>query len=211
MDEVQELPRHHNSQLAIFYGGPELELVVDGDRGRHHLTVPSSSRLGSPDDVARRMISIIVDHRATGHIDEPDRWIEVLNAAGIQLARIDDSDSWAFRFDSLERLCALAGIDSAHEHYETEAEFLAARPAMTPAHIELEVEHPIEADVRDFGMALWYGTIFAILLGSASGMQFIFGTPVKYAVLTLAAAGLVIGTTISLWARIRWRRKRLDR
>jgi hypothetical protein len=211
INEVPELPRHHSSQQAIFFGGKETELVIDGDYGRHHIGVPTSPGDELSEDVAYRMISILVHRRATGHINEPDRFLVVLNAAGKQLARIDDSDSWEFQFDSLQRICALAGVVFEFEHYDNEGELLAARPTLTPAHIELEVDHPIETDVRDFGMALWYGAIISIGLWSAGGMEFIFGTPAKYAVLTLAAGGFVVATTITWWSRVRWRKKRFER
>ncbi len=84
----------------------------------------------------------------------------------------------------MRRICDLAGLTFAAETYATEAEMLAARPEWTPAHIELEVDHPVEADIRDFGMSLWWGTGIAVLLSGATGMQLIFATPVKYVVFT---------------------------
>jgi hypothetical protein len=211
MDEVPELPRHHSSQPSIFIGGTSIELVIDGDGGRHHLSVPKRHGAQLTENVARRMVLIYVQRRATGHISEPDRFIEVLNGAGAQLARIDDSDTWELRVDSIQRICDLAGIDFAMEHYDSEADLLEARPDWTPAHIALEVKHPVETDLRDLGMALWYGTAISFALLAAGGMQFIFGTPVRYAVLTLAVGGLAGATLISLWARFRWGMKRKGR
>jgi hypothetical protein len=209
--EVSDLPRHHSSQQAVFFGGEKMELVIDGDSGRRHMRVPTTPGDETSEEVACRMISILVHRRTTGHINEPDRFLVLLNPAGRQLARIDDSDSWEFRIDSLQRICALAGVVFEFEHYENEGELLAARPSLTPAHIELEVDHPVEADVRDFGMALWFGAIISIGLCSAGGMEFIFGTPAKYAVVTLAAGGLVVATTITWWSRLRWSNKHFDR
>jgi len=208
IDEIAELPHYHSSRPAIYFGGPDLELVVDGDSGRRHLPVPTNAGDGPPDEVACTFLSIMVVHRATGHVNEPDRYLEVLNASEEPLARIDDSASWEFRADSLQRICDLSGIAVEFEHYESEAELLTARPMFTPAHVELEVDHPIEADVRDFGNALWIGTIICFALVGAGGMEFIFATPVKYAVVTLAAAGLGVATTISMWSRIRWKKKK---
>jgi hypothetical protein len=102
-------------------------------------------------------------------------------------------------------------MDFAVETYQTEAELLAARPQWTPAHVELEVEHPVEADVRDFGMALFLGTGIALSLLGAAGMELVFGTPVKYAVFTAAIGGLIVATVITTWSNVRWKKRRLRR
>jgi hypothetical protein len=90
------------------------------------------------------MVVIYARHRATGHINDPDRFLVVLNAAGTEVARLDFSSSWELRTGSLRRICDLSGLTFAVETYETEADLLKARPQWTPAHVELEVEHPME-------------------------------------------------------------------
>lgn len=94
--------------------------------------------------IAHRMVVIYARHRATGHINDPDRFLVVLNAAGTEVARLDFSSSWELRTGSLRRICDLSGLTFAVETYETEADLLKARPQWTPAHVELEVEHPME-------------------------------------------------------------------
>ncbi len=150
-------------------------------------------------------------HRATGHINDPDRFLVVLNSAGTEMARLDFSSSWELRTDSLRRICDLAGLAFAVEAYDTEAELLAARPQWTPAHVELEVEHPVEADIRDFGMALWWGTAIALCLLGGTGMQLVFCTPVRYAVVTAALGGFIVATVITTWTNMRWKKRRLGR
>jgi hypothetical protein len=42
-------------------------------------------------------------------------------------------------------------------------------------------------------------------------MQLVFGTPVRYAVLTAALGGLIVATVITMWTNIRWKKRRLGR
>ena len=209
VEEMAQLPRHRLLANAVYFGGADAELVIDGQHGRHHLSTPATVGAPASAEVASRMVLIRVPRRTTGHVWRPDRFIEVLASTGEQLARIDNSDEWQFDVDALRGICALAGIDFAVEHYESEGDLLAHRPGWTPAHIELEAAYPVEAEVRDFGLSLWYGTgIASGLLGAVSGMQFILGTPVKYVLVTLAVGGLVVATALSSWGWFLLRRRR---
>lgn len=211
LDEVTKLPRHRGNQPLVFFGGPRQRLLLDLPHGRRILAVPAAPNGADAAVLARKMVVVYCRHRATGHINTPDRWAIVLNAAGQTMARLDFSDSWELRTDSLRRICELAGMEFAVETYATESELLAARPQWTPAHIELEVEHPLEAEVRDFGMALWYGTGIAISLLGAAGMQLIFGTPVRFVVITAAVGGFIVASVITAWSNTTWKKARLRR
>jgi len=149
LDEVAELPRHQRNQAVVLFGGPGRRLMLDQPHGRRILAVPAYADGVPPESVAHKMVVIYARHRATGHINDPDRFLVVLNSTGTEIARLDFSSSWELRTDSLRRICDLAGLAFAVETYNTEAELLTARPQWTPAHVELEVEHPLEADIRD--------------------------------------------------------------
>jgi hypothetical protein len=211
LDEITELPRHQHDQPVVFFGGPQRRLLLDTPHGRKILAAAGSCAGVPAENVAQKIVVIYALHRATGHIDDADRFLVVLNSAGDELARLDFSSSWELRTDSLRRICGLAGMAFAEERYPSEAELLATRPQWTPAHVDLEVEHPLEADIRDIGMSLWLGTGIALALVGAAGMQFVFGTPVKYVVLTAAVGGLITATVITAWSNVRWKKRRLRR
>lgn len=204
IDQVASLPKRRSNQPVVFFGGPRQRLLLDMPHGRRIIAVPANAEGLTQDAVACKMVVILTRHRAEGHVNDPDRFLVLLNVADVVVARLDFSDSWELRTDSLERICGVAGLAFAVETYESDEELLEARPEWTTASVALAIEHPVDANIRDFGMALWYGTGLAVLL-SSTGMELVFGTPVRFVVITLAAGGLIVASIIRIWSNVHWK------
>jgi hypothetical protein len=153
------------------------------------------------------LVYVTARHRASGHVNDPDRFLVVLDDQGRTVGRLDVSDSWELSVDGLRRICRDGGLAFSAERYPSDKELLAQRPQWVTAAAEMALEHPVAEDVREFGLALWFGTGIAVSLLGATGMELVFATPVRFVVFTMAAAGLVVASVIGAWGRISWRHR----
>jgi len=198
------LPRHRHGACALL-ARPEV-LVFEGPR---HRTTMRTPRAGGPPggDVARSVVLAFVRHRPVGHVNSPKRFLLALDGHGGLLAELDFSDSWEPDVNALEAVCGATGLEFEIQRYQYEPELLAAHPGWVGGADELAIDHPVEEGVREWGMALFYGVLAALLLSSA-GMSLAFGTPVGTVLGIVALAGGVVAAGLTVWSRSRRRRDR---
>jgi hypothetical protein len=77
LDEITELPRHQHDQPVVFFGGPQRRLLLDTPHGRKILAAAGSCAGVPAENVAQKIVVIYALHRATGHIDDADRFLVV--------------------------------------------------------------------------------------------------------------------------------------
>ncbi len=87
LDEVRDLPRHQPDQPVDLCGGPQRRLVLDQSHGRRILAVPAYAGGVPPEAIAHTIVAVDARHRATGHINDPDRFLIVLDSTGAEMAR----------------------------------------------------------------------------------------------------------------------------
>jgi len=196
---VDALPRYHVGRIQVLTGHGEL--VIDDPHERHTYRLPNSGGEGAR---IRGLVVGYADHRATGHVNDPDRFLVVLDAQDQKVGRLDFSDTWELSTSGLRQMCRLSGLAFSVERYDSDRELLAARLTWIAPAAELALEHPVAENVREFGLALWLGTGIALTLLGATGMELVFATPVRYVVFTIAGAGLVVAAVIAAWGRITW-------
>jgi hypothetical protein len=196
---VDALPPHHNGRIQVLTGHGEL--VVDDPHERHTYRLPNAGGEGAR---IRGLVVGYADHRVTGHVNDPDRFLVVLGDQGQKVGRLDFSDTWELSTSGLRQMCRLSGLAFSVERYDSDRELLAARPTWVTPATELALEHPLAEDVRQFGLALWLGTGIALTLLGATGMELVFATPVRYVVFTIAGTGVVVAMVIAAWGRMTW-------
>jgi hypothetical protein len=197
---VEDLPSHRPNRVQVLVGNGEL--VLDTPHQRQTYALPASS--GGSGDRVQGLVLVSARHRASGHVNDPDRFLVVLGDQGRTVGRLDISDTWELSEDGLRRMCRYSGLQFSVERYGSDRELLARRPQWITANAELALEHPGAEDVREFGMALWLGTGIAFALLGATGMELVFATPVRYVAVTIAVGGVVVAGVIGAWGRMTW-------
>jgi hypothetical protein len=201
LDVVEELPSHRMDHVQVLLGNGRL--VLDTPVERHTFALPGSGVV-THDDEVKRLVLVVAARRAMGHVNDPDRFLVAIDGAGRTVGRLDVSDRWGLSATGLRRICSDGGLEFSVEHYRSDRELLAARPAWITASAELALEHPTAENVREFGLALWIGTGIALSLLGATGMELVFATPVRFVVFTMAGGGLVVAGVIGVWGRMTW-------
>lgn len=204
---ADHLPHHVLTTSSIRVLANRDELVFDTPWHRTRCDVPSSTADRHGRHHAKRVVLVLVHQRPIGHLGELVRRLFALDDDGHVVARLDDTDHWEMCPDCLERICSVTGLAFEIARFETEAELIQRHPDWANPIYELAIEHPREEEIREFGLAFWIGALIAGGLAGASGMALIYATPVSFVVDLLAALGLFVALTLTLWARLKWWRR----
>jgi hypothetical protein len=200
LDVVADMPSHRPGNVQVLMGNGQL--VLDTPHQRQTYALPGSG--DGSGDRAQSLVYVSARHRASGHVDDPDQFLVVLDGQGETVGRLDVSDTWELSVHGLRQMCRYSGLQFSVEHYGSDRDLLAKRPQWITASAELALEHPGAEDVRELGLALWLGTGIAFALLGATGMELVFATPVRYVAVTIALGGAVVAGVIGAWGRMTW-------
>ena len=120
----------------------------------------------------------------------------------------NSSDTWEFNSVALEQLCSSAGIAYESQSFDTAQQFVPAKPESTPPLMEFQVDHVLEEDVREWGLALALGLPIAFGLLAVFGGALLWLGPVGWAVGSLEVVGTLVAMILTVWSHSRWRMKR---
>jgi hypothetical protein len=205
------------SRQAIFVGRGELVIHdrVHGHRDRHFALpgAPAGGQLGLP--VARRVVAVVIHHKPVGRKSLGNRFVLVLDDGDQPLATLDNSMDygansagvWELNLDGLGMMCRAVRLPFNIESHDGPRDFIDARPAWVPAHIEFETDHKTAEETREWGLAIGIGFAAALLLSTA-GVSLIFVGPVGPAVTAVAVLAIGVGVGLTLFSHSKWRARR---
>ena len=100
------------------------------------------------------------------------------------------------------------GIAFESETFETAQQFLAERPEWAPPKLEFEVDHVLEEDAREWGLAIALALPIAFAFLAVIGGALLWFGPVGWVVISLEAIGTLVAVVLTVWSHSRWRMKR---
>lgn len=190
---------------AIYLSATEV-IFRNGIR-RFRFAVPrSGAPTTSKHPLVAKLVAVVIHHRPVGPGEV--RVVYALDATDTVIGRVDNSETWEFRLDLLEKACALIGVAFERESFRYANELLDRFPNLADPLLEFETHHPIEEDVREYSMAIFYGGVFAVGLTGSTGMFIVITTPVSVVYRGLLAASCLVLTVLTLWAMSRRRMRR---
>ena len=208
---------HESHRQAIFVGLGEIVVQdhVHGTRTRH-FQLPSGHAQDRRSPTITKIVVANIRRKAIGwkslgthlilFLDRGDQVVTRLDSS-IEYGR-NSSGTWEFHLGALEQLCSSAGIAFESQSFETAQQFLAARPEWAPPKLEFEVDHALEEDAREWGLAFALGLPIAFALLAVLGGALLWLGPVGWVVGSLEVVGTVVAVVLTVWSHSRWRMKR---
>jgi hypothetical protein len=208
---------HESHRQAIFVGRGEIVVQdhVHGIRTRH-LQLPIGRAADGHSPIITKLVVANIRRRAIGwkslgthlilFLDSGDRVITHLDSS-VEYGN-NSSDTWEFDLTALAQLCSSAGIAFESQSFETARKFLAATPEWAPPKLEFQVDHVLEEDAREWGLALAFGLPIAFALLAVFGGALLWLGPVGWVVGSLEAVGTLVAVVLTVWSHSRWRMKR---
>jgi len=208
---------HESHRQAIFVGRGEV-VVQDHVHGLHtrHFHLPVGI---ADDETAHAVTKIVVANirrRAIGWKSLGTHLVLLLDSGEQVMTHLDSSveygynssGTWEFNLDALAQLCSSAGIAFESQSFETAQQFLAAKPEWAPPTMEFQVDHLLEEDAREWGLAFTLGLPIAFGLLAVFGGALLWKGPVGWVVGTLEVVGTLVAIVLTVWSHSRWRMKR---
>jgi hypothetical protein len=214
---------HESHRQAIFVGRGEV-VVQDHVHGFHtrHFQLPAghARASGRAEDghapIVAKIVVANIRRKAIGWKSLGTHLVLFLDRGDQVVTRLDSSveygynssDTWEFNVTALEQLCSSAGIAFESHSFETAQQFLAAKPEWAPPLIEFQVDHVVEEDAREWGLAFALGLPIAFGLLAVFGGALLWLGPVGWAVGSLEAVGTLVAVVLTVWSHSRWRMRR---
>jgi hypothetical protein len=208
---------HESHRQAIFVGRGEV-VVQDHVHGFHtrHFQLPIGHVEDGHAPIITKIVMANIRRKAIGWKSLGTHLILFLDSGDQVMTHLDSSvkygynssDTWEFNVTALTQLCSSAGIAFESQSFETAEQFLAAKPEWAPPTMEFQVDHVLEEDAREWGLALALGLPIAFGLLAVFGGALLWLGPVGWAVGSLEAAGTLVAVVLTVWSHSRWRMKR---
>ena len=208
---------HESHRQAIFVGRGEV-VVQDHVHGMHtrHFQLPIGHAEDGHSPIVTKIVVANIRRRPIGWKSLGTHLILFLDSGDQVVTRLDSSieygynseDTWEFNLTALAQLCSSAGIAFESESFETARQFLAAKPEWAPPKLEFEVDHVLEEDAREWGLAFALGLPIAFALLAVFGGALLWLGPVGWVVGSLEAVGTLLAVVLTIWSHSRWRMKR---
>ncbi len=208
---------HESHRQAIFVGRGEI-VVQDHVHGlhAHHFQLPIGHAEGGHTPVVTKVVVANIRSKAIGWKSLGTHLILFLDSGDQVVAHLDSSveygynssDTWEFNVAALAQLCSSAGIAFESQSFETAQQFLATKPEWTPPLMEFQVEHVLEEDAREWGLAFALGLPIAFGLLAVFGGALLWLGPVGWVVGSLEVVGTLVAVVLTVWSHSRWRMKR---
>ncbi len=154
---------HESHRQAIFVGQGTL-VVQDHVHGIHkwHFRLPAGQGEDEHSPIITKIVMANIRRRAIGWKSLGTHLLLFLDGGDQVMARQDSSveygynsgGTWEFNVSALEQLCATAGIAFESQSFETAQKFLTVKPEWAPPELEFEIDHVLEEDAREWGMAM---------------------------------------------------------
>jgi hypothetical protein len=196
---------HESHRQAIFVGRGEL-VVQDHVHGLHtrHFRLPTGHAEDGHAPNITKIVMANIRRKAIGWKSLGTHLMLFLDSGEQVMTHLDSSveygynssDTWEFNVTALT------------QSFETAEQFIAARPAWAPPTMEFQVDHVLEEDAREWGLALALGLPIAFGLLAVFGGALLWLGPVGWAVGSLEAAGTLVAVVLTVWSHSRWRMKR---
>jgi len=209
---------HESHRQAIFVGRGEIVVQdhVHGIRTRHFRLPISHADEDGHSPIITRIVVANIHRRAIGWKSLGTHLILFLDSGDQVITRLDSSveygynsrGTWEFNLGALAQLCSSAGIAFESQSFETARKFLAAKPEWAPPKLEFEVDHVLEEDAREWGLAFALGLPIAFAFLAVFGGALLWLGPVGWVVGSLEAVGTLVAVVLTVWSHSRWREKR---
>jgi hypothetical protein len=208
---------HESHRQAIFVGQGEI-VVQDHVHGHHtrHFRLPVDHAEHGHSPIITKVVVANIRRKAIGWKSLGTHLILFFDSGAQVVTHLDSSveygynsqGTWEFNLDALAQLCSSAGIAFESQSFETAKKFLEARPEWATPTLEFQVDHVVEEDAREWGLAIALGLPIAFGLFAVVGGALLWFGPVGRVVESVEVVAILVAVGLTVWSHSRWRKKR---